>query len=163
LAVRCIVQKSRQSSNLEVKQNLVKGQGHQKGQSSAFLGTVLVGTVLGALCAVCVWGNIFSIAGVAGVPVGHATASACRPTPVGKSAHAVWFTTKVALTPTLMTRVIARSACCFFCRSMIGSQWDIAHVHVVKFAYDVRIEKCRYLVEIKVGQLTFADHMAYAS
>ena len=57
----------------------VKGHGHQgqKRQSAAFFsGAVLGGTILGAqsgdLRAVYVWENIFSIAGVAGVAMGHA-------------------------------------------------------------------------------------------
>jgi len=43
-----------------------------------FFEAVLAGVVLGALLAVYVWENIFSIAGMAGVAVGHDTTSVTK-------------------------------------------------------------------------------------
>jgi len=62
----------------------VKGQrsrspGTKNNKVQHFFGAVLAGAVFrGVLRAVCVWENIFNIAGVAGVAVGHATTSVSK-------------------------------------------------------------------------------------
>ena len=58
----------------------VKGQDHQGQKTTVwhFLEAVLAGTVLRALHVLSAWENIFSTAGMAGVAVGHATASVSK-------------------------------------------------------------------------------------
>jgi len=70
LAVWCTVQKPRPNLNLGSKVRVTRDQNDWH-----FFGAVLRGAVLGALHAVYVWENIFSIASVAGPAVGHTATS----------------------------------------------------------------------------------------
>jgi len=76
LAVRCTLYISPEFE-FEDQRSKVKEQGHQ-GQKRQSSGALLTGAVLGALHAVYVWENIFSIVGVAGVALCHATTSVSK-------------------------------------------------------------------------------------